>query len=153
MTFLTFLTFVAVVAGCAHSTIIPFQPSSIAAAKTYPPTLPAAVGIYRSEHPFDSFEELGLITFRTGELNLPKIYEQLRRDSALQGAEAVVDVMIKGETHTESKTVQECTPHTDCDADGKCETHQDCTTKWVDEEVTTFLIEGSMIRKKPEVKL
>jgi hypothetical protein len=90
-------------AGCAHSTIVPFTTSTNGAPKTYPPERIEEVGIYRSTHPFSAFRELGLITFQTGAVDLPKIYDQLRQDSAKIGAQAVVDLKIRSETHSPTR--------------------------------------------------
>lgn len=129
--------------ACAHqATIVPFQSQPPAS-----PNSPESVGIYRQTNPFDKFRELGLITFKTGVLDMPRIYQELREDAGAQGADAVVDVKVKGETHTEWQTVTECTPVTDCDANGSCQTHDECHEEQVPEEVSTYAVEGSMIRR------
>lgn len=136
-------------AGCAHSTIIPFQAAGGNKPKTYPPTQAEDVGIYRSTHPFSSFIELGMITYRAYAFDLYEMYNQIRKDAAEYGAQAVVDVKITGETHTEYVMKNICTPHTTCDATGICSTNDECHTDQVPTEVSTFLIAGSMIRGKP----
>jgi len=142
------LLIAALLASCAHSTIIPFQPLTGQIPATYPSTRPEEVGVYRSSHPFPAFSELGLITFRAYQLDLPAIYNQLRRDSAAQGADAVVDVKIHGETHTEFETRSVCVPRNVCSPTGACTTEDDCHTETIPTTVTTFFVEGSMIRKE-----
>ena len=135
--------------GCAQSTIIPFQPLMDGKVSHYPPNDPAAVGIYRSTHPFSSFVELGMITYRIGAFDLRTMYNQLRKDSASLGADAVVDVKITKETHTDLVMENRCTPHTVCSADAACTTEDECHTVQTPTEESTFLITGSMIRRKP----
>jgi hypothetical protein len=142
-----FSLFILPLVGCAHSTIVPFQlPGE--QSKAYPPSNPKDVGIYRSEHPFASFVELGVISYRMGAYDLLAMYNQLRLDSGKYGAQAVVDVKVTKETHAESVTEQQCTPTTTCDSNG-CSTDNVCHSEQVLENVSTFLITGSMIREKP----
>jgi hypothetical protein len=133
--------------GCASSSSIvrfdsadPLRPHS---------TLDATqVGIYRTHGPYAVFAEIGLITLRSTVFDVPGIYERLRKDAAAQGAEAIIDLKIRSETHSETDSEQRCTPNTSCDANGQCTTANDCTTEWVTKDVTTYLSEGSMIRSK-----
>ena len=154
------LTLALLSVGCAlnESTIIPLSDGKNTPDR--PPKPPESVGVYRVANPFASFTELGIITFRTELLSYPQIYDRLRVESAAQGADAVVGVKITSETHQESYQVQNCTPETSCspqtscDALGNCsttnvcDTHQKCEwqTEWKD--VTTYLVEGTMIGRK-----
>ena len=134
-------------AACAHkSTIIPFQQGANKAVAVEP-TLPDNVGIYRHSKPFKSYSELGLITFRTESYELPYIYKVLRTDAAAQGADAVIDTKVKGESHTEYKTEQKCVQRNVCDANGVCTNVDDCHDEQVAQNVTTYLVEGSMIKR------
>ena len=133
--------------GCAqHSTIIPFHRATEAAER---PVRVAVnyehIGIFRSAHPFTRFDELGIITFRTNAPSLTMIYERLREDAAPQGADAVIDVRIKPESHTEMDAVPTCVPRTVCTVNG-CSTTNICSSRSIPREVSTFLVEGSMIR-------
>jgi hypothetical protein len=75
--------------------------------------------------------------------DLAAMYEQLRKDSAEYGAQAVVDVKTSGETHTEFVSQNKCTPHTHCNANGTCTTEDECHTEQVLTEVSTFPILSS----------
>lgn len=150
-TFTTVLS--ALTAGCATSHIVLFQKSATGQQLT-PVRAPDQVEVYRTANPFPKFTELGLITFHTSVFNLPLIYTQLRKDSSAAGADAVVAVKVTGESHQEahevSHTVQDCMPDMSCDINGMCQSHQNCTdrTVWetVWETVTSYMVEGSMIR-------
>ena len=133
--------------ACQTSSIRLFNNGSESSAERPPPTAPDRVLVYRTQHPFDAFTEVGLISFRTNYLSLTSIYDQIRRDSAIQGAEAVIDVKIKGETHMEPEQEQRCEPKTVCDSNG-CTTNNECHFETVWRNVSTFTTEGSMIRRK-----
>ncbi len=139
------------VTACAHSQVTLFPQNStvkIANPNTTKATQPESVGIYRSAIPFDSFIEIGLITLRTKYFDLPSIYERLRIDSAQQGAQAVVAVKTNGETHKEWVTERKCEQKTDCSTTSECSSHEVCHDEQTLEEVSSFLTEGSMIRRK-----
>jgi hypothetical protein len=144
--------FLVLFTACAASQVTPFSRSENGeAAKTitYPVTNPAIVGIYRSTRPFTSFIELGLITFRSTSFDLGGMYDQIRKDAAKYGAHAVVDVKITDETHSETTSENKCSPVTTCEPDGSnCSTHDDCHVEEVPRQVQTFLMTGSMIRRK-----
>ena len=138
--------------GCAHSQVTLFQQNSnvkITTSSTVKPTESDEVGIYRSTTPFDSFVEIGLITFTTNYFDLPEIYNRLRMDSAPHGAQAIVGLKTKGETHSEWVTKRKCEQKTDCDMNGQCSSREECHDEQVLETVTSFMTEGSMIRRKP----
>lgn len=99
--------------------------------------------------PFDSFMEIGLLTLKTNSFSLPEIYDQLRVDAAKQGAQAVIAVRTKGETHSEWVTERKCEQKTDCDMNGICSTHEECHDEQVLKDEVSFMTEGSMIRRKP----
>lgn len=136
--------------GCAttRSNILSFQPLTGTQPKSYPPTDPQSVGIYRVSNPFPSFKELGLISYRTGAYDIVSMYDQLRKDSSEYGAQAVVGIKVTKETHEETTYEQRCTPETTCNDNG-CTTQDRCETKAVTTHVSTFLITGSMIRRSP----
>jgi hypothetical protein len=136
-----------IVSGCAHSTIIPFQTEG-AKVETTPTTDPNTIGIYRVTHPIASFEEIGLITFRSPGFDLNVIFAQLRKDAATKGAEAIVDLKLSGEEHIETLMTQVCTPNTTCDGNGACVTDQACSMQPSDQSVSSFLAEGTLIRSK-----
>jgi hypothetical protein len=133
--------------ACAHQTqVVPFQTNPIAKPTA---TQPADIGIYRTTHPFEDFSELGLISFSTHSLNLAEVYDHLRQDAAKQGAEAIIDTQTKAEHHTETSLRQVCTPQTTCDASGNCTTTNNCHDETDIEDVRTWIVEGTMIRRKP----
>ena len=142
------LIFLSAISGCAHtSTIVPFHKDELGQPEYSSPTLPIKVGVYRSTRPFSSFTELGLITFHSHHFHLKEMYDQIRKDAAAKGAEAIIDVKLKSETHTETNMVHNCNPVTTCDAMNICATDNQCTDQLISEDVTTFLIEGTMIKK------
>lgn len=136
--------------GCApHSTIVRFdKPAEKMPPPAFPPTGPETIGVYRVTKPFEPFQELGLISFRTDFFSLPAFYDQLRKDAGEQGAEAIVDLRVTSETHTEIVWERRCTPRTVCNTNGVCTTDEDCTDVPVSRDVTTFLAAGTMIRRK-----
>jgi hypothetical protein len=148
---LLFLILIFVMSGCAHSTIIPFQPEGTPG-EVAPPTDPNTIGIYRVTHPFASFDELGLITFRSPSFDLNVIFAQLRKDAATKGAEAIIDLKLSGEEHIETLMTQVCTPNIACDGNGACVTDQTCSMQPSDQSVSSFLAEGTLIRTKKVTK-
>jgi hypothetical protein len=139
---------VGLTSACVTSTITPFQ-SAGGIKESLVPTKPEDIEIYRSTKPPYAFIELGMISFRTGYMNLSGIYDQLRKDSAKQGANAVLDVKIIGETHTETESKEKCETKQDCSAiDGSCTTKEECHTENVDKQVSSFTIEGTLIKRK-----
>ncbi len=134
--------------GCAHSLIMPMQ--SNGPLKTYPPTDPMSVGIYRVTKPYPAYDQIGLISYQTNAYNLNALYQQIRKDAAAAGAMAVVDVKISGEHHVEVVPEQRCEPRTHCDSSGNCWTDQVCHTEDVAEEVSTYTISGTLIREKTQ---
>jgi hypothetical protein len=138
--------------SCAHhSNVVLFNQNSSArtSRSTGMAKVPAEkVSIYRSQIPFKPFEEIGLVTIRSDSFDLEYIHNRLRSDAAEHGAQAVVSVKTKGETHTEWVTERKCETKNECDLNGVCTPHEDCHDEQVPQEVTTFLTEGSMIRRK-----
>lgn len=130
-------------AACAHSTIIPFRPIPPHAA-----VAAEAVEIYRSRGPFESFQELGAITVRSPNFDIPWIYGQLRHDAGAFGANAVIDLKIKSEQHTEWRSDQSCTPIHECNAANQCTTREYCTPMTRPRLVTYFVAVGTMIRSQ-----
>ncbi len=140
---------VGLLSGCATSTVTLFQNSTGDKNAKFAPTDPSSVGVYRSTHPFASFTEIGLINFTTADEDLNFIYQKLRSDGAKQGAEAIVDVKIGNETHTESETIQVCNSTAACSIEGMCTPTEVCHPETREKLVTTYTTEGSMIRRKP----
>ncbi len=134
--------------SCASSSVVLFNKPDEAAHKQVE-NQPEKIGVYRSQHPYNSFTEFGLISFKTEWLDLPTIYAQLRRDGAKQNADDIVDVKIKGETHNETSTERKCTQKTECSPEGACTTIDDCHDETTSKEVSTYTIEGSLIRRTP----
>lgn len=132
--------------GCVHSQVVLFGSPSITQVKSYPPTNPQDVAVYRSTNPISPFTEIGMISYHTGAYDLPTMYDRLRQDSAAYGAQAVIDIKITHETHTEMVYTPACHPETVCDFNGICNTTQVCDNQMIPQEVTTNLITGSMIR-------
>jgi hypothetical protein len=133
--------------SCAHSTIVPNMEGG--PLKTYAPTDPQTVGIYRVTKPYPAFDQLGTISYVAESDNLQALYDKIRRDAADAGAQAVVDVKIGGEHHVEMVPQQHCEPRTHCDAGGgNCWTEQECRTEEVPTEVSTYTISGTLIREK-----
>jgi hypothetical protein len=133
--------------GCAHSVIVPFENSKVSGTR-YAPVLLETVGVYRVARPFKEDIEIGLISYRSRSSGIGEIYEQMRTDAAEYGAQAVVDVKISSETHSEMQMDNQCTPITKCSGDGTCTSSEDCHPIPVWVSVTTFLGVGSMIREK-----
>ncbi len=139
-----FLTTLILLSACATSKVTLFP----AGQEKVPPSNINSVGIYRTVPPPETFTELGLISFKSSSMDLVDIYEHLRTDAALQGADAVVGIKTISETHTETTPVQQCLPSTVCDASGICSTHDECHTEFENKNVTTYLTQGSLIRRK-----
>ncbi len=135
-------------AACTHAQITPFQKAKVDQQPQFTPTNPSEIGIYRTYNPYSNFIELGLISLDTNSLDLNWIYNQLRTDAAEVGAEAIIDLHIHSETHTETHWQDVCSPQTSCTGDGNCTTNQSCHSEMVTEEKSSFLTEGSMIRRK-----
>lgn len=128
--------------GCAHgSQITPFRGTQASLVS------PARVQILRTKGPFTSFNELGLISFRSRSFDVAAIYEQLRADAGEYGAHAVIDLKITEESHIETKQVEKCERKIVCDS-GHCEQKEVCDMVPKSEKVTTYLASGTMIRSK-----
>ena len=135
--------------GCVSSQVVLFNNSSTQTSTAgVVQSLPQNVSIFRSQHPYTSYTELGLITFRDSGFLIERIYEQLRKDAAKQGADSIWDLKITGETHTEQVYERVCRQVTNCNPEGICAAVDECHDEPVSKEVSTYTATGSLIRKK-----
>lgn len=132
--------------GCAHSNVVLYKPNqnqNIAASYT-----PDQVQIYRTKGPYRSFQEIGLVHLRLNSLYLPNLYEQLRYEGHKAGATAIIDLRVTSETHTESKTIEQCEDKLECDAEGQCQSKHICNNENQEDSITTYLAVGTLINKE-----
>jgi len=141
--FLLLCALAPLVSACVQSTVVPFQPTT-----PHPAVSLENVEIYRGRGPFQSFQELGAITVRSSRFDIPWIYRQLRRDAGAFGAEAVIDLKIHSEKHTEWRTDQHCTVVHECGANNQCTAREYCTPTSHPVLVTYFVAVGTMIRSQ-----
>ena len=143
--------------ACSSAQVVPFTQSG---APQYPPKPVREVGVYRSQLPFEPFEQMGLITVTLPSGDLNRIYEELRAGAAAMGADAVVGVKVDVRYHAEATTREvchsqkTCVPQTSCVSDsGECKTEEACTSTPVCVNVaeppntTSYLGIATMIRR------